>query len=455
MFARREGFSRNSHHAMSSTEGGICLGPGAANASSPHSNGDSVPDSSASPKSPWTSGDEHGGRGTESSELEIYVYSPKSVDEDDGDVVNPLPCSNTLSAASDLDESYSNDAEGTGSIIVAHAQDNRKDEEPSMLNRNGPNLSSTSIEGTQDEDPLPRPKIDGEDSRDDDENEDADGPRLDSPKVPISKVRSFNSASTDQIANRGSLPASLDSNCESVPSLSPSSSGADQRLKARVSTSPVASSQLRSSPVAQMRKDQCTGSPADEKAALNPTWDSLGDFGEPNDDERSPNTSPSKLRKSPEQDELIARSPSDNCDSPESRPGSQRPTIDSSREASASYSSPASTAAATVGDVVGESAVRDRPIPVRCGVNGQKRLGFSPEKMHVSATGLSENPSPALSSSDLRKKHRKQRKIEKQLCRTVKANGKHKDPEALARLNQNISEPAWEYNAKPSKEQSY
>ena len=192
-----------------------------------------------------------------------------------------------------------------------------------------------------------------------------------------------------------------------------------------------------------------------KKAALNPTWDSLGDFGEPNDDERSPNTSPSKLRKSPEQDELIARSPSDNCDSPESRPGSKRPTIDSSREASASYSSPASTAAATVGDVVGESAVRDRPIPVRCGVNGQKRLGFSPEKMHVSATGLSENPSPALSSSDLRKKHRKQRKIEKQLGRTVKANGKHKDPEALARLSQNISEPAWEYNAKPSKEQSY
>lgn len=469
---------RDSHDAMSSMEGeGIYLGSGAVNKSSPNSTDrggdDTVAESSASPRSPWTSGDEDGGRGTASSELEIYVDSPKSVDEEDENVANPLPCSNTLSSASEPDESYSNDAKETDGINDAHTQDSRKAGEPSMLTENGANLSSTSIEG-QDEDPLPnpiRPKIDGEDIVDEDYNKDANGgkyQRLDSPNMPISNtVRSFNSASTDQIANRGSLPAPLESNCEFA---SGSSTGeckdneclADRRLKARVSTSPIDRRQLRSSPGIQIRTNQCRGSQVDEKSALNPTL-TFGDFGEPNDDRFSQNqrTSPSKLRKSPEGGEPAARSPSDNFDSPDSRSGSQRP-IDRSKEASASSFSPASTAAATVGEFAGESPARDRPVPIRCGVNGQKRLGVSPKEVHVSTTGLSENPpSPALSSSDLHKKHRKhrkhrkQRKIEKQLGRTLKADGKHKDPEALARLSQNISMPAWEYNAKPSREQSY
>ena len=109
-----------------------------------------------------------------------------------------------------------------------------------------------------------------------------------------------------------------------------------------------------------------------------------------------------------------------------------------------------------MGEFAEESAARDRPVPVRCGVNGQKRLGVSTEELHVSTTARSEIPlSPAPSGSDLRRKHRKQRKIEKQLVRTVKTDDKHRNPEALAHLSQNISMPAWEYNAKPSREQSY
>ena len=460
---------RDSHDAMSSAEGeGTCLGAGAVDASSPNSDdrgGDSVDESSASPRSAWTSGDEDGERGTAPSELEIYVYSPKSVvDDDDGDVAHPLPCSNTLSASSELDESYCNSAEESES----KNEDSRKPE-ASMLNVNG----IPSIEDTQHEDPLPnsiQPKIDGEGSLDDDENDDANGGKaqaMDSPNMPISTTkRSFNSASTDQIANRWSLPAPLESNCESAPSLSRSSTGgeckdneclADQRLQARVSTSPIDRIQLRSSPDIQMRTNQSRGNPADEKSALNPTWDSLDDFGEPNDGQLSPNqrTSPSTLRKSPEEDKPIASSSNNNCDGLESRSCSQRPS-GRSEEALSSYSSPTSTTAATVGEFAEESAARDRPVPVRCGVNGQKRLGVSTEELHVSTTARSEIPlSPAPSGSDLRRKYRKQRKIEKQLVRTVKTGDKHRNPEALAHLSQNISLPAWEYNAKPSREQSY